>query len=45
MIGVEWFFVDIKGMEYRDFYKSKEKKDFDKFSDNLQVLPNYQDFQ
>ena len=43
MICVEWFFVDIKGMEYRDFYKSKEK-DFDKFSDNLQVLPNYQDF-
>ncbi len=44
MMGVEWFFIDIQGTEYRYFYNSKEKKDFDKFSDNLQVLPNYQDF-
>ena len=43
-LNINWKFIEIKKEEYLNFYSSKEKKKFDNFSDNLQVVPNYQDF-
>ncbi len=43
-LNVNWKFIEINKNEYLDFYSSNEKKTFDRYSDNLQVVPNYQDF-
>ena len=43
-LNVNWKFIEIKKKDYIDFYSSNEKIIFDNFSDNLQVVPNYQDF-
>ncbi len=43
-LNIPWIFVDIKDSEYQNFYKSLQKKSYDKFCDNLQVIPNYQEF-
>ena len=43
-LNIHWRFIEIKKNNYVSFYSSSEKKKFDDFSDNLQVVPNYQDF-
>ena len=43
-LNTRWKFIEIKKKNYLNFYSSKEKKILDRYSDNLQVVPNYQDF-
>lgn len=42
-LNVKWKFVWFEKKKYRKFFVSKFKSDYDKFSDHLSTLPNYQE--
>ena len=42
-LEVKWKFFEFKKPEFRSLYFSKFKEQYDKYSDNFSILPNYQD--
>ena len=40
---MKWKFFEFKKPEFRSLYFSKFKEQYDKYSDNFSILPNYQD--